>query len=128
MNDAFNQKEEERLQQEEKGERHSQDGHSKPMNNGEHKGMQMDHSAHDKHDQSQGHTAHVDHSGHEQMFRQKFWVSLVLSDPGAFIQPIHPDLVRFQHAVVHRQPMDYSGICGDCFPLWWGALPANGCS
>jgi Cu2+-exporting ATPase len=27
------------------------------------------------------HTAHVDHSGHEQMFRSRFWVSLVLSIP-----------------------------------------------
>jgi Cu2+-exporting ATPase len=28
-----------------------------------------------------GHAHHVDHTGHEQMFRQRFWVSLVLSIP-----------------------------------------------
>jgi P-type Cu2+ transporter len=28
-----------------------------------------------------GHGAHVDHAGHEQMFRQRFWVSLLLSIP-----------------------------------------------
>ncbi len=28
-----------------------------------------------------GHEHHVDHTGHEQMFRQRFWVSLVLSIP-----------------------------------------------
>jgi Cu2+-exporting ATPase len=38
-----------------------------------------DHSAHTGHG---GHGSHgVDHSGHEQMFRRKFWVSLVLSIP-----------------------------------------------
>ena len=33
------------------------------------------------------HKAHVDHSGHEQMFRQKFWVSLVLSIPVLIFSP-----------------------------------------
>jgi Cu2+-exporting ATPase len=28
-----------------------------------------------------GHAHHVDHTGHEQMFRQRFWVSLVMSIP-----------------------------------------------
>lgn len=32
----------------------------------------------------QDHSAHVDHSGHEQMFRKKFWVSLILSIPVLF--------------------------------------------
>ncbi|WP_187367388.1 heavy metal translocating P-type ATPase [Haloferax sp. KTX1] len=31
-----------------------------------------------------GHRAHTDHSGHEQMFRRRFWVSLVLSIPVIF--------------------------------------------
>lgn len=38
----------------------------------------MDHNGHDEHD---GHDAHVDHSGHEQMFRKRFWISLLLSIP-----------------------------------------------
>ena len=48
----------------------------------------MDHSAHNMPMAQAGakpHTghdaAHADHSGHEQMFRQKFWVSLLLSIP-----------------------------------------------
>src|SRR5690349_15859519 len=28
-----------------------------------------------------GHAAHADHSGHEQMFRRRFWISLLLSIP-----------------------------------------------
>ncbi len=53
--------------------------------------QQMDHgthaTSHENHQKNnsepggQDHSAHVDHSGHEQMFRQKFWVSLLLSIP-----------------------------------------------
>lgn len=42
---------------------------------------QSDHADHEHHDHS-GHSGHgVDHSGHEMMFRNRFWVSLVLSIP-----------------------------------------------
>ena len=48
----------------------------------------VDHMAHAGHDNHSGHQAHaghgghgVDHSGHELMFRNRFWVSLVLSIP-----------------------------------------------
>jgi Cu2+-exporting ATPase len=54
----------------------------------------MDHTAHDQHaghktmDHNGGdHKAHVDHTGHEQMFRRKFWVSLVLSIPVIVFSP-----------------------------------------
>lgn len=41
---------------------------------------QARHEAHD--DGNEGHgAAHADHTGHEQMFRRKFWVSLLLSIP-----------------------------------------------
>jgi Cu2+-exporting ATPase len=41
-----------------------------------------EHASHDGINAKAGHgTAHADHSGHEQMFRKKFWVSLVLSIP-----------------------------------------------
>lgn len=41
------------------------------------------HSGHDMHGMSHtdSHAGHVDHSGHEDMFRKRFWVSLVLSIP-----------------------------------------------
>ena len=53
----------------------------KAQENHDHAGHQMaavqtkgeDHSDHD--------TAHADHSGHEMMFRRKFWISLLLSIP-----------------------------------------------
>jgi P-type Cu2+ transporter len=52
--------------------------------------MHEAHDAHDKHDMHDGHDAHAgmhghgahaDHTGHEDLFRRKFWVSLVLSIP-----------------------------------------------
>jgi Cu2+-exporting ATPase len=43
-------------------------------------GHQMDHSAHGA-GQKGEHEHHVDHAGHEQMFRDRFWVSLLLSIP-----------------------------------------------
>jgi Cu2+-exporting ATPase len=35
----------------------------------------------------QNHGAHVDHTGHEQMFRRKFWISLLLSIPVIVFSP-----------------------------------------
>jgi len=51
----------------------------------EHKKMvEMDHSEHHNHAAHAGHedhAGHVDHTGHEIMFRNRFWVSLLLSVP-----------------------------------------------
>jgi P-type Cu2+ transporter len=51
---------------------------------------QMDHAAPDAQDAHAGHGdgAHVDHSGHEEMFRTRFWVSLVLSIPVLLYSPM----------------------------------------
>lgn len=46
------------------------------------------HDAHMAHDAHDGHGAHVDHSGHEEMFRQRFWVSLLLSIPVLIYSPM----------------------------------------
>ena len=35
-----------------------------------------------------GHGAHIDHAGHEQMFRSRFWVSLVLTIPVLLFSPM----------------------------------------
>jgi Cu2+-exporting ATPase len=48
-------------------------------------GHDSDHGAHEGHDTR--HHAHVDHTGHEQMFRQRFWVCLVLSIPVLVYSP-----------------------------------------
>ncbi|MEZ4835563.1 MAG: HAD-IC family P-type ATPase [Caldilineaceae bacterium] len=50
-----------------------------------------DHGGHEKHNDHGGHGGHgVDHSGHDQMFRRKFWVSLVLSVPVLF----HSEMIQ----------------------------------
>lgn len=45
------------------------------------------HTHHNKSMDQQNHKAHVDHTGHEQMFRQKFWYSLLLSIPVLVFSP-----------------------------------------
>src|SRR5258706_524535 len=39
-------------------------------------------------DKSGGHAQHVDHSGHEDMFRKRFWISLLLSIPVLLYTPM----------------------------------------
>ena len=46
----------------------------------EHEGHNMHGDAHKAGHRSE-HGAHIDHTGHEQMFRDRFWVSLVLTVP-----------------------------------------------
>ena len=58
---------------------------------------QVDHSAHDSHSHhaklandshaNQNHKHHTDHTGHETMFRNRFWVCLVLSIPVLVYSP-----------------------------------------
>jgi Cu2+-exporting ATPase len=63
------------------GERRSQDE--------EHAAHEQGHDAHgQEHDGHEGdHEAHADHSGHEQMFRRRFWISLLLSIPVLVFSP-----------------------------------------
>src|SRR5688500_15812635 len=54
---------------------------------------QHDMSAHDSHaahtmGKESEHAGHVDHSGHEDMFRRRFWVSLLLSIPVLLYTPM----------------------------------------
>ena len=48
------------------------------------------HAAHAGHGMSQAgeHAGHVDHSGHEDMFRKRFWISLLLSIPVLLYTPM----------------------------------------
>jgi len=55
-------------------------GHDEHAGHAHHE-MPMEQDAHAGHEQHADHTAHVDHTGHEQMFRRKFWVSLLFSFP-----------------------------------------------
>ena len=49
--------------------------------------MQADHSAHGM-DKTDEHAGHVDHTGHEDLFRRRFWVSLLLSIPVLLYTPM----------------------------------------
>jgi len=68
------------------------EGHDASGTHGEHRG-QVDHGKHDDHvdhgdrGEHDDHGDHVDHTGHEEMFRRKFWVSLVLSVPVLVYSP-----------------------------------------
>jgi P-type Cu2+ transporter len=49
--------------------------------------MHADHAAHGMGNESE-HAGHVDHSGHEDLFRKRFWVSLLLSIPVLLYTPM----------------------------------------
>ena len=51
------------------------------------------HREHSGHDPS--HSAHVDHTGHEQMFRNRFWVCLVLTVPVLLYSPTLQEWLGF---------------------------------
>jgi Cu2+-exporting ATPase len=79
---------------------HEMQGHAAREHEARHD-QSMEHSGHEDHgmehmdyeDHSMEHTGHdphgvhVDHTGHEEMFRRKFWVSLVLSIPVLLFSP-----------------------------------------
>ena len=58
-------------------------GHDMTKDMGAHAGQDMSTNR----GEQESHSAHVDHSGHEQMFRKKFWISLVLSIPVLIFSP-----------------------------------------
>jgi P-type Cu2+ transporter len=47
-----------------------------------------------------GHQGHVDHTGHEQMFRRRFWVCLVLSIPVLLYSPMLQEWFHFSAPVL----------------------------
>jgi Cu2+-exporting ATPase len=71
-------------------EKHHGDGgahaHHDQGGGGQHTGHEgIDHGSHGE--EGEGH-AHTDHTGHEQMFRQRFWVNLVLTVPVLLFSPM----------------------------------------
>jgi Cu2+-exporting ATPase len=51
--------------------------------------MHTDHASHEmSQGQSNAHASHIDHSGHEDMFRKRFWASLILSIPVLLYTPM----------------------------------------
>jgi Cu2+-exporting ATPase len=97
-------------QEHDEGEPHSD--HEEHAGNGaSHAGRDMEHNSqatsparhktgHDAHDGEHeghggGHEAHADHTGHEQMFRRRFWISLVLSIPVLVFSPTLQDWLGY---------------------------------
>ncbi len=81
----------------------------------------MDHDGHSGHGEHSGHGSHVDHSGHEMMFRQRFWVSIVLTIPVLLFSPMIQDWFRFQ-----MPEFPGSQLIGPVFAIaifFYGGLP-----
>jgi Cu2+-exporting ATPase len=56
----------------------------------------MNHSMHDKEaGAASQHEHHADHSGHEQMFRKRFWISSLISIPVLLFSPFVQETLRF---------------------------------
>ncbi len=75
---------------------------------------QMDHHGH-------GGGAHVNHAGHEQMFRQRFWVSLVLTIPVLLFSPMIQTWFGFS-----MPEFTGSNLIGPAFAIaifFYGGLP-----
>ncbi len=61
---------------------HAQQAHIHPPHERDHAGHEATHPAQINHTgHAETHSGHVDHSGHEGLFRQRFWVSVLLSIP-----------------------------------------------
>ena len=60
-------------------------------------GAQDTHAEHEAGHEDQG--AHVDHSGHETMFRQRFWICLLLSIPVLIYSPMIQEWLNFSMPV-----------------------------
>src|SRR5262245_26733358 len=55
----------------------------------------MDHAVHGREMEHEGHAHHADHTGHEQLFRQRFWVCLILSIPVLLYNPMLQEWLGF---------------------------------
>ena len=71
---------------------HAQMSHDESMHQDHQSHGGTSHSGKEDHG---GHSAHVDHSGHELMFRNRFWVSLALSIPVLLYSPALQEWLSF---------------------------------
>lgn len=71
------------------------------MKNRAHDHLDHEHQRHanegDKTPRSPGadHSKHVDHTGHEELFKRRFWISLILSLPVILYDPMIQEWLRF---------------------------------
>ena len=72
------------------------------------------------------HAGQVDHTGHEQMFRQRFWVCLLLSIPVLLYSPMLQMWFGFSLPAFPGSQWIGPLFSVDRLPLWRRALPADG--
>ncbi len=80
-----------------------------------------------KHDTSApaGHSAahgahHADHTGHEQMFRQRFWANLLLTVPVLLFSPMLQEWLGFSSP-------NFRAAAGSARPLRWRSFSTAAC-
>src|SRR5258706_3981358 len=81
----------------------------------------MDHAAHGGAGEHNQHTDHADHTGHEQMFRRRFWVCLVLTIPVLLFSPMIQMWFGF-----HMPEFPGSQFIGPAFSIvifFYGGIP-----
>jgi Cu2+-exporting ATPase len=66
-----------------------------PSHAHDHGMMEMGESQQGKQDSHTDHEHHVDHAGHEQMFRRKFWISTLISIPVLLYSPFIQETLNF---------------------------------
>jgi P-type Cu2+ transporter len=85
-------------------EKHGQQAHETLSHKGQDEGVHDEHPeiTPKRHDQHKKHEEHIDHTGHEQMFRNRFWICLLLSIPVLVYSPTLQDWLSFS-------PPEFSG-------------------
>ena len=73
-------------------------GHDEHAEHDEHAGHDK-HAGHDEHKGHDEHAGHTDHSGHERMFRQRFWISSLISIPVLLYSPAIQSWFNFSMSV-----------------------------
>ena len=76
----------------------SHQDHNNHMSQEEHAGH-TDQKTHEGNTGQHNHNAHVSHTGHEMMFRRKFWVSLIISIPVLLFSPMIQSWLNFSMPV-----------------------------
>ena len=89
----------------------------------------MDHTAHTEHADHRGdaggHGTHMDHTGHELMFRNRFWVSLVLTVPVLLYSSTVQGWLELHNADIQRQLVGHTRFRSGHIPLRWRAVLTN---
>jgi Cu2+-exporting ATPase len=97
--------------------------HAMPAAAASHTGHHMDdsHQGHAPDGDAHSHAAHADHTGHEDMFRRRFWVSLVLTIPVLLYSPMVQEWFGF--TMPQFPGSDWIGAVFSIAIFLYGGLP-----